>query len=90
MSNPSFCIHDEDAGAAGISRRAGALIDTLFQVFGLEDRLVASRDPEEVLRVLRKPIDWQRVNAIHEAERRRGLDFLKSNLYDEASPDEQG
>lgn len=51
---------------------------------------MASRDPEEVLRVLRQPIDWQRVNAIHEAERRRGLDFLKSNLYDGASPDEQG
>lgn len=40
--------------------------------------------------VLRQPIDWQRVNAIHEAERRRGLDFLRSNLYDGASPDEQG
>ena len=40
--------------------------------------------------VLRQPIDWQRANAIHEAERRRGLDFLRSNLYDGASPDEQG
>lgn len=51
---------------------------------------MASRDPEEVLRVLRKPIDWARVNAIHEAERRRALDILGSNLYDGASPDEQG
>lgn len=71
-------------------RRGSARFDTLFQVFGLEDRLVASRDPEEVLRVLRKPIDWARVNAIHEAERRRALDILGSNLYDGASPDEQG
>ena len=51
---------------------------------------MSRRDPEEVLRVLRQPIDWQRVNAIHVAERQRGLDFLRSNLYDGASPDEQG
>ena len=54
--------------------------------FNGQDRLAASRDTEEVLR---QPIDWQRVNTIHEAERRRGLDFLTSNLYDWASPDEQ-
>lgn len=51
---------------------------------------MSSRDPKEVLRVLHSPIDWLRVHAIHEAERRRGLDFLRSNLYDGASPDEQG
>lgn len=42
------------------------------------------------MEALREPIDWLRVHAIHEAERRRGLDFLRSNLYDGASPDEQG
>lgn len=81
-NKPFVCLGNEGRGSARF--------DTLFQVFGLEDRLVASRDPEEVLRVLHLPIDWLRVNAIHEAERRRGLDFLRSNLYDGASPDEQG
>lgn len=81
-NKPFVCLGNEGRGSARF--------DTLFQVFGLENRLVASRDPEEVLRVLRQPIDWQRVNAIHEAERQRGLDFLRSNLYDGASPDEQG
>lgn len=53
---------------------------------------MTSQSSAEVLRVLRKPIDWARVHAILEAERQRGLDFLKSNLYDGASPDghEQG
>lgn len=42
--------------------------------------------------MLRRAIDWERVNAIHESERQRGLDFLRRNLYDGASPDgyEQG
>lgn len=81
-NKPFVCLGNEGRGSARF--------DTLFQVFGLEDRLVTSRAPEEVLRVLRQPIDWQRVNAIHEAERQRGLDFLRSNLYDGVSPDEQG
>lgn len=81
-NKPFVCLGNEGRGSTRF--------DTLFQVFGLEDRLVTSRDPEKVLRVLQKPIDWERVNAIHEAERQRGLDFLKSNLYDGASPDEQG
>ena len=81
-NKPFVCLGNEGRGSARF--------DTLFQVFGLEDQLVSSLDPEEVLLVLRQPIDWQRVNAIHEAERQRGLDFLRSNLYDGASPDEQG
>lgn len=83
-NKPFVCLGNEGRGSARF--------DTLFQVFGLEDRLVTSRDLEEVLRVLRKPIDWARVNAIHESERQRGLDFLRRNLYDGVSPDgyEQG
>ena len=78
-NKPFVCLGNEGRGSARF--------DTLFQIFGLEDRLVTSRDLEEVLRVLQKPIDWARVNAILEAERQRGLDFLRSNLYDGASPD---
>lgn len=81
-NKPFVCLGNADRGSARF--------DTLFQVFGLEDRLVTSRAPKDVLRVLHQPIDWQRVNAIHEAERQRGLDFLRSNLYDGALPDEQG
>lgn len=78
-------IYNKPFVCLGNAGRGSARFDTLFQVFGLQDRLVASRDPEEVLRVLRQPINWQRVHAIHEAERHRGLDFLKKNLYSGAS-----
>lgn len=74
-NKPFVCLGNEGRGSARF--------DTLFQIFGLEDRLVASRDPEEVLRVLRQPIDWRRVNAIREAERQRGHEFLRCNLADE-------
>lgn len=69
-NKPFVCLGNEGRGSARF--------DTLFQVFGLQDRMVVGRDPEEVLR---QPINWQRVHAIHEAERHSGLDFLKKNLY---------
>ena len=71
-NKPFVCLGNESRGSARF--------DTLFQVFGLEDRLVTSRNTQDVLRVLHQPLDWQRVNAIHEAERQRGLQFIKSNL----------
>lgn len=75
-------IYNKPFVCLGNELRGMARFDTLFKTFGLEERLVLSRDPEEVLRVLRMPIDWDRVNAIHESERQRGLDFLRNNLYD--------
>lgn len=76
-NKPFVCLGNEGRGMARF--------DTLLKTFGLEDRLVLSREPGEVLRVLHTPIDWERVNAIHESERQRGLDFLRNNLYDDAS-----
>lgn len=78
-NKPFVCLGNEGRGMARF--------DSLFKTFGLEDRLVLSRDRKEVLRVLDTPIDWDRVNAIHESERQRGLDFLKNNLYDVAPPE---
>lgn len=75
-------IYNKSFVCLGNERRGSARFDTLFKTFGLEDRLVLSRDREEVLRVLNTPIDWARINAIHESERQRGLDFLRNNLYD--------
>lgn len=80
-------IYNKPFVCLGNVGRGSARFDTLFQVFGLEDRLVTSREPEEVLRVLHRPVDWQRVNAIHEAERLRGLHFLKCNLNNEPRVD---
>lgn len=82
-------IYNKPFVCLGNGERGSARFDALFEVFGLADRLVSSRDLEEVLRVLHRPINWQRVNAIHETERKRGLEFLRRNLVDAASPDEQ-
>lgn len=75
-------IYNKPFVCLGNERRGAARFDTLLQTFGLESRLVQSRNPDEVLRVLRTPIDWCSVNAIHESERKRGLDFLLNNLQD--------
>lgn len=65
----------------GNKRRGTARFDTLLQTYGLQQRLLhADSERDCFMNVLSSPIDWQHVNAIHEAERQRGLDFLKQNL----------
>lgn len=72
FNKPFVCLGNEGRG--------NARFDTLLGTFGLEDRMITDATPEKVLKVLNTPIDWARVNAIHDAERERGINFLKENL----------
>ena len=73
-------IYNKPFVCLGNEGRGNARFDTLLGTFGLEDRLVTNATPEKVLQVLNAPIDWRRVNAIHDAERKRGINYLKENL----------
>ncbi|MBR5195543.1 MAG: polysaccharide pyruvyl transferase family protein [Akkermansia sp.] len=64
----------------GNERRGNARFDTLLGTFGLEDRMVTNPTTAAVLHALHATIDWYRVNEIHDAERERGIHFLKESL----------
>lgn len=64
----------------GNEKRGSARFDTLLGTFGLESRLITDATPEKIQQVLQTPIDWEKVNAIHDTERERGINFLKENL----------
>lgn len=64
----------------GNKGRGSARFDTLLGTFGLENRLVTNATPEIVKTILQTPIEWNRVNTIHDTERERGINFLKENL----------
>ena len=73
-------IYNKPFVCLGNEGRGNARFDTLLGTFGLEDRLITNATTEKVLQVLNTPIDWKRVNAIHDSERERGINFLKENL----------
>ena len=73
-------IYNKPFVCLGNEGRGNARFDTLLGTFALEDRLITNATPEKVLQVLHTPIDWKRVNAIHDSERERGVNFLKENL----------
>lgn len=73
-------IYNKPFVCLGNEGRGNARFDTLLGTFGLEDRLITDATPEKLLQVLNAPIDWERVNAIHDSERERGINFLKENL----------
>ena len=73
-------IYNKPFVCLGNEGRGNARFDTLLGTFGLEDRLITDATPEKVTQVLNTPIDWRRVNAIHDSERERGINFLKENL----------
>jgi len=59
--------------------RGRTRFESLFKLFGLDDRLfdsVADIDPE----VLNKPLDWKKINEIRENEKKKGFQFLMNSL----------
>lgn len=66
--------------ALGNQARGMARFETLLETFQLKDRLISISSTSEIRRILKNPIDWERVNAIRDSERERGLNFLKENL----------
>ncbi len=78
-----FCIiYNIPFICLGSEYRGSARFDSLLKTFGLESRMVTDHNAENILALLRTPIDWKRVNAIRASERDRGLAFLKENLAD--------
>ncbi len=72
FNKPFVCLGNE--------LRGNARFESLLGVFGLKDRLLANPTPSELRCVLCTPIDWERVNAIHDSERERGVNFLRECL----------
>ncbi len=65
----------------GNRRRGIARFTSLLKVFGLEDRLVTS--PEEFDEsLISTSINWARVNAVLDSERKKALGFLRGALAD--------
>lgn len=62
----------------GNSGRGSARFDSLTQVFQLESRIANSYS--DIFDILCDPIDWDKIQTIHDQERTRGIQFLKDNL----------
>lgn len=64
----------------GNHSRGSARFDSLLGTFDLKERLISPSNETELSHLLQSPIDWARINSIHDAERTRGLRFLQDNL----------
>lgn len=62
----------------GNKERGMARFNSLLKIFGLEDRLVTSK--EEAEKAITQPIDWEKINTIKKEWQEKSLNFLKSNL----------
>ena len=62
----------------GNKERGMARFESLLRVFGLEDRLVSTK--EDAGRIASAPINWSAVNAIHKEWKENSLAFLRDNL----------
>lgn len=65
--------------AIGNKKRGLARFDSLLKLFGLEDRLVFSKD-DITDELLHKKIDWAKINKITGKERARSKKFLMDSL----------
>ena len=72
FNKPFLCL--------GNAARGSARFDTLFDTFGLRDRLLVDGDASQALDLLRQPMDWERINALLHSEQQRGLNFLRDHL----------
>lgn len=73
-------IYNKPFVCLGNKERGSARFDSLLRTFGLRDRMFIDASDVELIQLLSSPIDWDRVNAIHDAERERGIKFLKENI----------
>ena len=62
-----------------VSPVAIARFKSLLKIYGLEDRLVM-KESEITKKLLKKPIDWDRVNQIRENLKKKSLEYLKKSL----------
>ena len=64
--------------AYGNKERGMARFLSLLKIFGLEERFVT--DSKEAEEVIKKTIDWDKVNTIKKEWQKKSFDFLKNNL----------
>ena len=62
----------------GNKDRGLARFNSLLSIFELEERIVSTK--EEALKALTAPIDWNKVNLIHEQWKEKSMSFLIENL----------
>lgn len=62
----------------GNKERGLARFKSLLSIFGLEERIVSTK--EGALKALTAPIDWNKVNLIHEQWKEKSMSFLIENL----------
>lgn len=72
FNKPFICL--------GNAQRGTARFESLLGTFGLLERMVVNPDVEQILKLASTPIDWERVNSIHNSEQKRAFDFLKNYL----------
>ena len=64
--------------AIGNKERGLSRFESLLSIFGLEDRLIANY--EQIEEILYKPIDWEKVNNLHNINREESIRFLLNSL----------
>lgn len=74
FNKPFVCLGNQNRGMARFY--------SLLKYYNLEDRLISDMSPQNILQIIDKPIDWDQVNRIHQADRERGISFLKKNITD--------
>lgn len=62
----------------GNKERGLARFNSLLSIFKLEERIVSTK--KEALKALSTPVDWNKVNLIHEQWKEKSISFLKDNL----------
>lgn len=72
FNKPLLCL--------GNTARGSARFDTLFETFGLKERLLVDGDPTKARDLMQQPMDWERINTLIHGEQQRGLNFLRDNL----------
>ena len=66
--------------AIGNDSRGLARFQSLLNMFGLNDRLIADLSNIDIDVFTKEKIDWQKVNSILDKEKKKAMDFLRTNL----------
>ena len=62
----------------GNKERGMARFESLLKIFELEERMVSTK--KEAIEAINRPIDWEKVNSIHQRKKEESLSFLICNL----------
>ena len=72
FNKPFVCLGNESRGTARF--------DSLLSTFKLQDRITSTLTAQNIVQILKSPINWEQVNQIREQEQARGLQFIRSSL----------